>query len=512
MDRAAGFPVDGDGPKKQKAKRKRRDSSGVSSAATSDDTPGPILLPRDAPTPFLLQYLQESVHPALQRQELQGSKLYGMDIPNDAPPNVCSGCHGQKHEKLQNEPILLCDGPNCGREYHISCCVPPIATVPEADWLCFDCSLEGTTSALRRYLEESDQKRAEFSRSERAKSETYVDALVREDCQRANVPADRFPLSEVARGGTTHSLAVCDATDLSRTRQGSESRQPLVPADIVGRPVRLAIPSNSEYHTGRVVDCRPMLRIDTISSTTEKNSVDTTEFLVRFVAGKDGRKTSYHHWMVLEEHPLLLGTTMVFAQVPAGVPIWKPAMVWLRTSRQLVSVQEVSTEGEILYRRATDALDSPQKTKHKVMALVRAFGQDTYTMLNARDQAVDLANLKAAENYLKDSANQLTYQLAQVEQQEQSRVRQWQSLRQENPYGLHALSSRDAYNLPRLVPHSMKRHLPTHCDLCPSVMQGLDRGKILRLLEKRGVKPTKDVAATLKCDIVNEAGVDFCQT
>ena len=84
--------------------------------------------------------------------------LYGLDIPKEAAANLCSGCLGARDEELEDQPVLLCDGPNCGREYHLACCIPSLSVVPDGDhWLCQDCCPEGRTASLIQYLEAADK-------------------------------------------------------------------------------------------------------------------------------------------------------------------------------------------------------------------------------------------------------------------------------------------------------------------------------------------------------------------
>ena len=53
--------------------------------------------------------------------------------------SVCEVC-GQADRIDQ---ILLCDGPGCACEYHMSCLQPPLLAVPEGEWFCPKCVENG---------------------------------------------------------------------------------------------------------------------------------------------------------------------------------------------------------------------------------------------------------------------------------------------------------------------------------------------------------------------------------
>ena len=85
--------------------------------------------------------------------------LYGQDIPlqnAECTMDRCFACQQSTVEE-EEEPgtvdnlsvpysdVLLCDGVNCGREYHMKCCQPPLVRIPKGNWYCFDCTSTGTT-------------------------------------------------------------------------------------------------------------------------------------------------------------------------------------------------------------------------------------------------------------------------------------------------------------------------------------------------------------------------------
>jgi hypothetical protein len=45
--------------------------------------------------------------------------------------------------RLPPPQILLCDGDDCGAEWHMFCLDPPLEEVPEGDWYCPACVAKG---------------------------------------------------------------------------------------------------------------------------------------------------------------------------------------------------------------------------------------------------------------------------------------------------------------------------------------------------------------------------------
>ncbi|KAL3666827.1 hypothetical protein V7S43_008445 [Phytophthora oleae] len=57
-------------------------------------------------------------------------KVEAMDLP-------CERCNQvDDHYSL----LILCDGKNCKREYHMNCLTPPLTSVPPGEWFCPDCT------------------------------------------------------------------------------------------------------------------------------------------------------------------------------------------------------------------------------------------------------------------------------------------------------------------------------------------------------------------------------------
>jgi hypothetical protein len=280
---------------------------------------------------------------------------------------------------LRDDTVLLCDGTDCGLEFHLQCCVPTVTEIPDQEWYCFDCSTTGSTQVLQQYLEANDDRKAAFDTWS-----AYRESLWEIDLQEeASSPASaasasaasttaknkpRRPKSELDRAYQSHELALrperklsdksksrsslskkqrarhsnimaagnimaypnvvsvpeCLTSAVTMSQMDTTGEQHRHPTHFLGRPVRLYNPEGNTYHTGRIVDWRetsswPNSKSKTSTSATARKSNSNTtipqrhghesptmtEYLVRFTAGMDDRKTPYQHWIVLEEHGTL---------------------------------------------------------------------------------------------------------------------------------------------------------------------------------------------------------------
>jgi len=324
---------------------------------------------------------------------------------------------------------------------------------------------------------------------------------------------------------------------------GTHRPMVLGPGFLVGKPVRLYEPTTEQYHTGRIVDM--------------KDGDFETEYLVRFPAGTEGRKKALYHWMILEEHDLSVGTTLVWACVQSE---WQPCLLWLRTSRSII-LQERSGAGGGLddgdhneyRRRLYHSSSSTSSRREKVMAWVKPFDSHLdYEWIDVKTFAVDyMAPRSYYEMYCTTDKLKLLSWAAMAEWQEQHKVQRWKnSYRLEQPLlNPKALSGLDLEHLEPLVPvktkHKWYEQFPNspgnlqaatgqgvtesdedectnspaksssssssssslqqtiHAQLCPLVPQGIDRLHLMDLLSRQGVRPTKDVGATLSCQMVS---------
>jgi hypothetical protein len=453
--------------------------------------------------------------------------IYGLKRPAATAANVCTGCSGLRDDELNEDddhPVLLCDGIQCGREYHIACCIPPLVSVPDDNgedepWYCYDCSPDGTTSLLQQYLNNNDKEMVDYYSNNNLNGKNniaFIDYRIRQELDIKTRTHGKhkiiypYPESELVIGAMIHSLALCDGNKLARTRGGNERRESLTPDEYVGKPIRLHDRTHDMYHTGRIVAYRnavsvlslgedqplPTVAKDSTTPTASLPTCTNIEFLVRFPAGKDNRKSTCHHWIRLEEHSLSIGTTLVWARIPSSQ--WKPSILWLRTSLALIPTLNFTDRSKV------ESIIDTSKTKHKVCALVRTFGDEIYASINIRDQCVDLADTDATELHLYSHPdNVLLFSIARTELAEQSRVREWFQLKQVDPMGPAVLSSRDYWTLRALYPTQERNKITLDNDLLlPNARHGLDRSKLVRMLNQRGHSMSKDVAASISCSNV----------
>ena len=406
--------------------------------------------------------------------------IYGLPIPS-VPLGVCAECGlgGQDDPEV----VLLCDGPACGREYHLKCCLPPLTQVPEGTFYCVDCSPTGTTSLLEQYLEEHYDRKQELDNPQ-----DYVNMLLQEDVQEEG-QADKYSKIRIP------------VSELHQVHKNSEQ--------MIGHSLRLYCPLGNHYHNGRILDIR-----------NEEDSPESnnTLCLVRFPAGPDHRKTSLTAWIHLEEHCVAVCTQLVWSHIGSKsgkrkvARTWMPAKLWSRTARELVPVATLLDESQdqIQFHQASSRGPVPP-----VWGLVETFGQDTYELLNLKTEIKetledeDMKNKSSSSSGANVNVNvnmdPLLLSLARAEWHELERVRQWKSLPLHNPVHPQAFRSRDEYGLGTL--EYQDRPQPssstTGIELCPSIAQGLDRAYILQQLStKFGVEASRDVAASLQCELI----------
>jgi CXXC zinc finger domain len=508
-------------------------------------------------------------------------------------------------QPTETNTVLLCDGYKCGREYHLGCCIPSLSDVPDVErWLCVDCSPDNMTASLTKYLENFDETRASFYFnllqqrrggglvfSDKRKNlvnkkgalsatagtvPSYVLHLVQKDVTESDLPRNcDVPVSELERFCRTNYLALLDMSELARklssSNEGLKSTdpvpsfyEPLHADQFLGKPIRIYDALSNRYQTGRIVDYRDATTPDAVCRKRKRSKTETlpsettdllyqdTEFLIRFAAGKDGRKSSYYHWIVLEEHSLAVGMTLVWAKMQPRAKRWEPAIAWYRTARELVPVQHLldGEKGEIYFQSLSsmDLLYSQKdlatrsrgrhftnkpskKVKRKAISLMRTFGSpEEYGLVDAKQSAVDLMNDNATAAHRTPDII-LSYEIALAEVREQNRVRDWwHSIeRNRNPIGgkmaYAGVSSQDYYRLPSLIPRTnyiadltyshrfgelqgKTRHRAT--SLCPNVQLGLDRKLVLQLLKSKDEKRneaddekfTVDDITNIVCDVI----------
>jgi len=143
-----------------------------------------------------------------------------------------------------------------------------------------------------------------------------------------------------------HHILQCTSKNMEQTKSSTivGNSRPITPYSLIGQPIRLFCNVSNSYHTGRIIDARDTESIDTSrmkSSTIQKymrkkstskssskikkqnysspvkldRDIASTQYLVRFRARIDGRKSAVHQWLYLEEHPLMVGVNIVWAKL-----------------------------------------------------------------------------------------------------------------------------------------------------------------------------------------------------
>lgn len=401
---------------------------------------------------------------------------------------------------------------SCGCEFHLKCCIPPLPKVPSGSFYCFDCSEEGTTSSLRKYFEEHDEKRSTYpdqqsflewlwqqdfekemlkgeddgeegdddeekgtdeehdakGKSSGSKKKGQTASSKTKKRKRSNQPM-RLPCSELGQAPAYHVSALnplpkskhdhspppsavpenvispqerwvvdkrCngehdedDQVNATSTNRGKTLLTPMRRL-LMGKPVKLFCSFANGYHSGRIVGVRrgtlwsgARNRQDNTDAVVTNGAHSTTEeaeeedeakdeYLLRFQAGVDGRKTTLNWWVCLEEHSLAVATTLIwgdFDNKNQGFKAFKPGRLWLRTTRELIPLLHVLREehGHVVFMDAINSSKSNSSTRKsgacvkKIAELaltqyIGEFGEDGFKLLHLPTEATDLFSPLAA--------------------------------------------------------------------------------------------------------------------
>jgi len=192
---------------------------------------------------------------------------YGLPVLKNQ--GLCAACCGSRNEEAKDEPILLCDGEGCNREFHLGCVEPPLAEVPEGDFFCQNCDDLGTSYDLMKYFEECQESRAEFNCNrdyvlslihislkniEKSDEENETLEPMRGEGNRKSsdksksneeINPDEIPSSELSRISELHEKALTDFTSAphinGRGATSAKKRKTckLEASFLVGKPLRL---------------------------------------------------------------------------------------------------------------------------------------------------------------------------------------------------------------------------------------------------------------------------------
>jgi len=403
-------------------------------------------------------------------------KFMGRTLPF-SPIGACARCQTDK-----DETVLLCDGKGCSMEYHLSCA--GLEEIPEGDWLCVDCHVTGAGyDALVSYLELVDEKRTDYETSD-----DFCKTLV----DRAQFYSDLQETGVVFASGKEKELSNLEE-------------------HWIGKPICMRLPgSTSTPVCGRIVDVRRHL-------IGKKVHPDEREYLIRFAAGHQGRKKTYHHWICLEEHQMLVGDRIVWAVKGNDAT---PAMAYLRTRLEIAAGaaedKAESPSSRPLAKGATTSLtETGIRNQHiKKPVTIGYFGvssEEKFEVLDAEQTTiVDFLDSHYQEKFAPTHRNEAA--AAKAETQEQEAVRKWFSLQESSdsrkpkgqPFHSLALSKRDYFSLPPLVLKGEREANPSsaaelHTQLCPLVPArgSVDRNHLLTIL-KGQVRPSKEAILSIE--------------
>ena len=446
------------------------------------------------------------------------SKAQASTLPEDLDEpesleDICFACRGARDDEAEAKdvPVLLCDGLRCEREYHLFCTDPRITEVPDGHFFCPRCTPLGTSAHLEAYLDESEERSADFRSSKQyvlhllrkqmkeslsaeddAEANKAMDEMVttegrapkrarksessvsigKEDDELSQWGRERPPRSEISRALELHAAAIAE-----RGRHLDKGQPNVIASDanisasappsfFIGKPIQLYCPLDNAYHQGRIVDWRKSTR--GYPQYYGTGDVASSEFLVRFPPGINGRKIGLRRWIILEEHCVAVSLAIVFAEQKKvkGLAGWKPAQIMARSSLELIPVRRLLIDdGEL-------------------RGLAFFFGDGTHSYLKLRDEATSfssrsfatrrgervenavsvLEGLGGAGTTMISSASSvdgtnctkpldIAVHQAFLEHEEQQRVKEWGQMSLKDPTHIRALTVVDEYELgPLMMP------------------------------------------------------------
>lgn len=331
-----------------------------------------------------------------------------------------------------------------------------------------------------------------------------------------------IPISEFPRITELHYDAIGTVRNI---QAASTPDRPLGPDFLVGKPLRLYCPDGNSYHSGRIIDWRRATHLRPESAYSQAaaekdcqygdiSEIAQCEFLVAFPAGLDFRKRTIHQWIILEEHSLAVGTSLIWAY-DSRKKDWSPGLTWLRTSLELMPILErlSSAEGQVIF-------DTKSIGRTKTWALTQVFGKENHLLLVLREEAVDLFSPTFAERFSTRARPvghddgprvDIPIMLAYTEIQEQRRIRDWYKLPLQNARHERAITIADSYSLPPLEVGADKDDdvIESIPRACPLIRPGLDRMWVMQRLQAHGFDQTKDTAAGIELQGVKSRSAAF---
>jgi hypothetical protein len=370
--------------------------------------------------------------------------------------------------------------------------------------------------------------------------------------------------SELDKLEELHAAAMDDSIWREESDRNGKARKVtrFGPELFIGKICKIYCPNDNSYHSGRIIDWRSAITPGTDPKQLPKlfcgkGRIASSEFLVRFPAGFNGRKKTLLQWIILEEHSCAVSTDLIHACREKGRGIrksrqtytesffgstchhlihlflnllhlltdgWKPAQLMVRTKLELLPVRKLISYGGHY-------------------ALVSFFGNEKHIYLNVENEACSFTSTayKEKQDLKFRTSSCATFQmnkemlkwgeaLAMIELDEQRRTRAWSMKHYVNdPYHHRALTMVDEYSqelhitsnfthtYPLEVP-SKKTKInndenistkneeeevtdeptePPFPTLCPQIQRGLDREWIASRTQKQSNDKSFDAIASM---------------
>ena len=245
----------------------------------------------------------------------------------------------------------------------------------------------------------------------------------------------------------------------------------------IGQPLRLYCPDDNVYHVGRIINFRKNVRpfVATTAPDTRRISAGSSstapgggvvypvslncqppdeyfgsgpykelEFLVRFRAGTGGRKVPVHRWIILEEHAVAVSCAVVWGKAPGGYPWW-PAQVVVRSCLEKIQ-SFVCDEHDGVELAGGGEGSAYDEDCGNGTCLALFFGEQTNCELDLPSETANFLSPKFADKRANsDALLCIAVAMAQVELEEQRRVRSWYNLKaQEGGDGVSAVVAASA--------------------------------------------------------------------
>jgi len=222
--------------------------------------------------------------------------MYGLEpskLPFSTQPGeeICAGCY--ESTSADDSVVLLCDGQGCSREYHLSCCLPPLKKVPSGTWYCRDCSPTGSTRTLKDYLDRVDEFRHYIidnnlapspspSSSYRQSQKAVIDSGLYSAAHAVGFPNEQVPQSELEILDTLQHTADQEV-DVENVENPSPPAK-LGPSYLVGKPIQLYVQDEESelIHSGRIVDFR-VIGDDGVVMTKSNSPIFSSDVVIEYL-------------------------------------------------------------------------------------------------------------------------------------------------------------------------------------------------------------------------------------